>query len=81
MAGNVILHFCLQVHHPNFLKTDILDEIRYAVTFLEGAKAGQRPLVAFEGNLDLGFDDRTETKRIACFVCLFNEAVINIYLR
>lgn len=57
MSGNVILHLCLQVHHPDFLETDILDEVRHAVPFLEGTEAGQRPLVAFEGDIDLGFDD------------------------
>lgn len=58
MAGNVVLHFRLQVHHPDLLEADVLDEIWHTVAFLEWPKTGQRPLISLEGYIDFGFDDR-----------------------
>lgn len=57
MAGNVVLHLRLQVHHPDLLKADVLDEIRHTVPFLKRTETGERPLVSLEGDIDLRFDD------------------------
>lgn len=58
MAGNVVLHFRLQVHHPDLLEADVLDEIRNTIALLEWSKTGQRPLIPLEGYINFGFDDR-----------------------
>lgn len=58
MAGNVVLHLRLQVHHPDLLEADIVDEVGHTIALLEWPETGQRPLVSLQGYIDFGFDDR-----------------------